>query len=224
MTVDPFPFSSGLEGAHGVPLQTIQHNMRPDVLAKHSKDVEEVSRRFTFPDIASSPALLLPQHLPSYANTQLQSYLDELISLMTPFAFTPSNPSPPPPPPYLHTRIARFAALIRDKLLQLETSSQTSLDPNFLDLPPNKAEGPGGGMTQAEKDMEFIRRRRDVLNAKARRDAQVAYVRPANAPQFFHSQAQAQRILPLPQVGRCRACGGNMRGEVCEACYRRRGY
>lgn len=43
MTVDPFPFSSGLEGASGVPLQSIQHTMRPDVLAKHHKDVEEVS-------------------------------------------------------------------------------------------------------------------------------------------------------------------------------------
>lgn len=42
LTVDPFPFSSGLEGAGGLPLQTVQ-GMRPDVLAKHAKDVEEVS-------------------------------------------------------------------------------------------------------------------------------------------------------------------------------------
>lgn len=47
LTVDPFPFSSGLEGAAGLQLQPTQvsmSGMRPDVLAKHAKDVEEVSR------------------------------------------------------------------------------------------------------------------------------------------------------------------------------------
>lgn len=43
LTVDPFPFSNGFEGAGGLQIQTVQQNMRPDVLAKHAKDVEEVS-------------------------------------------------------------------------------------------------------------------------------------------------------------------------------------
>lgn len=46
LTVDPFPFSNGLEGAAGLQLQPAhitQTSMRPDVLAKHAKDVEEVS-------------------------------------------------------------------------------------------------------------------------------------------------------------------------------------
>ncbi|WOO78493.1 GATA zinc finger domain-containing protein 9 [Vanrija pseudolonga] len=151
---------------------------------------------------------------PSYETQvdQLDKYINELISLMEPFSATPSNPSPAPPPPYLHTRLARLATLVRETLATLETSSQPALSIEFLRLPPGNEPPTGEDMTEAEREMELIRRRREVLNTKAQQGKRVGGTpvppRPPGQPMFQGRPGPAP-LAPRPNrdVWRCHGCG-----------------
>lgn len=76
---------------------------------------------------------------------------------------TPKQPHPKPPPAYVHTRIARLATLVRETLASLETRSQPYLDATFIERPPVRSTE----MSEAEREMELIRARREVLRDKA---------------------------------------------------------
>ncbi|WVF72495.1 hypothetical protein IAT40_007311 [Kwoniella sp. CBS 6097] len=133
--------------------------------------------------------------------TQLQTILNELISLLQPF--TPSAPQPAtsPPPPFLHTRFARLSSLVVQALHTLSPHVHPTLSLGFTpssDLakhlgqqhltPSAREQGYGVGqrqglgtsgksleeMTPAEREMEVIRKRRDALIAKAAATAAAA--------------------------------------------------
>lgn len=158
---------------------------------------------------------------------------------MEPFAPSPTNDAPPAPPPYLHTRLSRLATLVRETLASLEGRSQPSLSSEFSRLAPGDAD-----LAEAEREMELIRRRRDVLIAKAaqgKRDATASTARQGQAH-------QAQVLRPPPRDGlpyatapdpmrpgrqrqelwRCHGCGATQSTEwkdgpdgpqsLCETC------
>ena len=98
---------------------------------------------------------------------QLQTYLTELVGLLQPFAITPTHTSPQKPPPFLHTRFLRLTSSVQQTLANLAPASHTYLSSDFTSAPPGDGKGDAKPPTKAEKEMEIIRKRRDMLIAKA---------------------------------------------------------
>lgn len=110
--------------------------------------------------------------------------MTELIGLLQPFgecqqapakltpATTPSQPNPQKPPPFLHTRFLRLTTSIQQTLVNLAPASHLHLSSEFtaappIPLSPSPADKESKPSTSAEKEMEIIRKRRDMLIAKA---------------------------------------------------------
>lgn len=123
---------------------------------------------------------------------------------MEPFALSPTNPTPPPPPPFLHTRLSRLGTLVRETLASLESTSQPLLSAQFSQLPPGNA-----GPSEAEQEMELIRRRRDVLIAKAANAKRDTNTPVGKKPGGMQSSGGRVAVAPRPRrdVWRCAGCG-----------------
>ncbi|ODO11417.1 hypothetical protein I350_00197 [Cryptococcus amylolentus CBS 6273] len=142
---------------------------------------------------------------------QLRANLNELISLLQPFAPSAQQPRPPPPPLYLTTRFTRLSSSVHQSLSSLAPHLHTNLAPGFIPsfIPPATLLAPATitptastakepdpessteaqtrrkrvevqaeehnldqarleeEMSQAEREMEVIRKRRDILIARA---------------------------------------------------------
>lgn len=232
LAVEPLTFTSGLEGISGLPLDVFHATTamselppppatldmrRPGDNLAHDEEVQRVSGH-------------LSNHSDCFADiVQLDGYLADLITLMEPFAPSASNPSPNPPPPFLHTRITRLATLVSESLKLLEPRSQPLLDADFT-LPP-----PGIEVSEADREMDAIRNRRQALNQKQKNNKNEILpiprgsglnVRPTAGPQFTNMNILAPR--PPRDVWRCSGCGTTSSSEwrdgpdgpqsLCENC------
>lgn len=102
-------------------------------------------------------------------------------------AKSPENPHPENPPSHLHARFIRLSTLVSDSLNRISPHVSPYLSPEFSTLPPGRTVA----MTAAEKEMEVIRKRRDVLIAKA---AQMAHSDRAAS----YAQQYAGGQVPYP--------------------------
>ncbi|ORY32089.1 hypothetical protein BCR39DRAFT_524114 [Naematelia encephala] len=136
----------------------------------------------------------------------LQTYLTELVHLMSPFAATPSNPAPPKPPPYLHTHFSRLSALVHSTLTCLVPNIHTTLSPMFTPSPGMVKE-----LTAAEKEMELIRKRRDALIAKAATksgfDGTASGARASISGISALDESAFSSMGHIVAPGRCHGCG-----------------
>lgn len=121
-------------------------------------------------------------------------------------ASSSSNPRPSRPSPYLQARFLRLASTVQTSLANLQPHLHQTLHPQFMHPPPNLnrnhtqgvgtstgmgdpngtgtgtggEKAGGGAMTAAEKEMEVIRKRRDMLIARA------AQVQASSQPSAVH--------------------------------------
>ena len=147
---------------------------------------------------------------------------------LTPSATSTSNTSPPHPPPYVQQRFIRLASTIQATLSTLQPHAHPLLHSDFTLVPPTKArpaptekpneqadgnvqEQPSGlstvkPLTAAEEEMEVIRKRRDMLIARAAQVQAAHQTQPVSAPltqhpsNLYHTYPQShQHPLPHPQ-------------------------
>ncbi|ORX39628.1 hypothetical protein BD324DRAFT_223620 [Kockovaella imperatae] len=106
----------------------------------------------------------------------LRLHIDELIQLMRPFAATSSTTQPAQPPLYLRNHFHRMSKLISSSLYDMSDLVDPNLLPGFRPTPLMQYpfHGPNGGKSDAEREMDVIRKRRDMLMARAAAQAKTA--------------------------------------------------
>ncbi|GFZ46434.1 hypothetical protein JCM24511_04681 [Saitozyma sp. JCM 24511] len=108
---------------------------------------------------------------------KLRADLGELISLMRPHAATgEASKSPSRPSAALHARFLHLSRSVHTSLIALGPHVALTLSPEFTKPPPATSQS---SLSAAEKEMELIRQRRDVLIAKAAQLAAAASARAA---------------------------------------------
>nr|KIR83405.1 hypothetical protein I308_06298 [Cryptococcus tetragattii IND107] len=184
----PFGWPEGRDG-YGQPF----YGTYPGVKKEDEKDGERSAKK---------PRVDAPVNVENEL-AQLGMHLDEIISLIKPFASQRDQLAPEQPPPYLSTRFARLSSFIHESLQNLSPHIHLNLSPEFVPTyqPPKKKGGGsnvgdkrsspalgtaetgtgGKGQTKTKTPEELAAAEKEMEIIKKRRDALIAKTQAALA-------------------------------------------